>query len=191
MKATYKAVLQLDGVLKDLSKRVHKKYVKFHYALGRNLSAIREPVEEINAFQIPDVSYREYQSEQRKLLNKFARRDKNREVVKSQVPLNNQGLVKEAYDIADETALQEALAELDARPKFEKAMADELERQREYEKLLKQTVEFTPFELKYSSCRPQDVFNGIEMQVLLDGGILIWDLDEDKIPLEVTDETKK
>lgn len=193
MTIIHTTILELNTVLQNLSTSIPKKYVKLHYALGRNMTFLSPVLEEIEKRRASIPEYAKYEAERRKLLNKFARKDEKGRPLKKEIPLGPPGgPVREEYDIEDQEALDKAIEKLEAKEEHAKAIADEKDRLKELNELLYSPAELKEvYKIKMSKCRPPDAFNGIQMQILLECGILEWDIEDDDDSLaEVQDKSE-
>jgi len=191
MTITHAKILQLNRVLRDLSTSIEKKYVKLHYALGRNLAYLEPILKVVGDLQSPDPEYSKYEDERRKLLNKFARKDEKKRPIKKEIPLPS-GAVNQEFDIEDQDAFDAALKELDEKEEFAKIVEDEKDRVKQFNELMKAEVELDKvYVIKMSKCKPQNAFDGIQMHLLLECGILEWDIaDDDDSWAEIPEITK-
>ena len=178
-KPTHKDVLGLQALLNTVSNRLDRKYFKVHYALGRNLGYVKPIVKLIDKLKQPTSDDMAYQEAREKVLEGFARVDDRNRPIKEKIPIG-QGMFRVEYDIVDKEACNEGIEALNKEPEYAKILKDQKERQQRLEDFLNEEADLEKvYKIKMSTC-PEDAFNGIEIQSLLDFGILVWDIDEEE-----------
>lgn len=176
---SHEKVMIVDSILQRLGSSVEP---FFAYSVSQNRSSLEPIVTAIKAAQKMSPAFTKFEEERQKLLQEYAKKDaQGRPVFQTQNYGN--GMTGRVYDIEDRDALEKAVTTLSTSDEFKHVVEDEEERRVKLQELMDQEVEIDVFKIKMSDA-PKNLITGNDMTILLQVGILEFDLKREDVKSE-------
>jgi len=176
VKVPHKTFPALNQVLRRLGDET---LPRFAYAIARNQSRIKNILEALEKGQTPLPEFQAFTRDRIALCEEYADKGEDGQTIKRATPGARPG-EGETFQIVERKEEFDAAIEK-LREEYPSVIKDEEARRKDFVALLDEEVEFEPYQLKMSVC-PEGILNGNDMTVLLECGILQWDIDDDDSP---------
>jgi hypothetical protein len=173
-KITHTQILILDAVFKRLGSATEP---WFAYTVAKNKTAMAPVLEALQAARQRSPEFEKFEAARKQLLEKHANKDASGAPIAKRTTLPD-GSVQETYDIADQAALSAELQELITSEEYADIIRKEEARLVKLQELLTSTVEVDLVPIRMSEA-PEGILTGNDMSVLMEAGLLDWDLKRD------------
>ena len=168
---SHEKVMVIDSILQRLGTSTEP---WFAYSISQNRTLLEPTVNAVRAAQKRDPLFDKFEEQRKELLKKHAKKDDKGQPIGHTTNYGN-GMSGIIYDIEDEAALGVDVEALRDTDEFRDVVQEEDARREKLIDLMSRETEIDIFVIKMSDA-PDNLITGNEMTLLMQCGILEWDL---------------